>query len=390
MSPWFAFAVSTVLWTVTLLFCGVGLFWLYEVLVLTRPPDDQPLEYGPDDVQVRILTIDAEDVVQRTVDSLPATLTDRHVIAEEPIAIDGAEVHVVPESFSCEAVRKGRATEWARQALACEREYVLYLDEDSIVGEFRGLPAADVVQFTERPRRTNSWLAYLADVYRMGAQIEQRAFHRLRIPLFAWGGGIAVRHSLEQEITWDRPTLVEDTAFLWQAARNTTVSYALSPDSFANQAPPSLGEIFQQRRRWAAGNHQEADNLPLRYRLLAKHRSYAWAVSPIVPFIALFAAMGGLHLVYGLILQTVSLTLGLLMVVRFILGLHHYEQLTLRSLPLIALVPLAALVHSVGATAGLVAPPDDFHVTEKATDSSSTDRADASPTPPAGRGEDAS
>ena len=396
MSTWFAFAVSAVLWTVTLLFCGVGLFWLYEVLVLTRPPDDRETKYGPDDVQVRILTIDAEAVVQRTVDSLPSTLTDRHVIAEEPIAIDGAEVHVVPESFSCEAVRKGRATEWARQALSCEREYVLYLDEDSLVGEFDGLPDADVVQFTERPRRTNSWLAYLADVYRMGAQVEQRAFHRLRIPLFAWGGGIAVRHSLEQEITWDRPTLVEDTAFLWQAARNTAVSYALSSDSFANQAPPSLGEIFQQRRRWAAGNHQEADNLPLRYRLLAKHRSYAWAVSPIVPFIALFAAVGGLHLVHGSILQTVSLTLGLLMIVRFVLGLRHYERLTLRSLPLVALVPLAALVHSVGATAGLVAPPDDFHVTEKATDSSSSradsssNRTDSSPTPAAGRGEDAS
>ncbi len=359
---------SAFIWLVTVLFAVAGLFWLFETLVLARYRDDQETAYGSDDVQVRILTIGAEDVVQQTVDSLPASITDRHVIAEKPIAIDGAEVHVVPESFSCEAVRKGRAIEWARQTLSCDREYVLYLDEDSIVEEFDGLPDADVVQFSERPRYTGSWLAYFADVFRMGAQIEQHAFHRFRIPLFAWGGGIAVRKSLEDRVTWDWPTLVEDTAFLWRAAESESVSYALDSASFSNQAPPSLGEIFQQRRRWAAGNHQEASNLPLLYKLLAKGRSYVWAIAPVMPLVTVGVTLSGLHLFCTGLLQLLSVTLALLMVVWFALGLFQYDQLSLRSLPMFALVPLAVLVHSVGATAGLIAPPDDFHVTEKTTD----------------------
>ena len=356
---------SVILWSATLLFAVAGLFWLYETLVLARYGDDPDTEYGPGDVQVRILTIGAADVVQRTVDSLPASLTDRHVIAEEPISITGAEVHVVPDSFECEAVRKGRAIEWARRTLACDREFVLYLDEDSLVEGFTGLPDADVVQFSERPRYTGSWLAYFADVFRMGAQVEQRAFHRFRIPLFAWGGGIAIRKSLEDRVTWDWPTLVEDTAFLWRAAKSGPVSYALSSTSFSNQAPPSLGEIFQQRRRWAAGNHQEASNLPLRYELLAKGRSYVWAVAPVMPLVTIAATLGGLHPLCPHLLRALSLTLGLLMVVWFALGLSQYGRLSLRTLPVFAFVPLAVLVHSVGATAGLLAPPDDFHVTEK-------------------------
>lgn len=372
MNPDLGSIVSLLVWVAVALFGGMGVFWLYEVVVLAKDYDTPTAEYGPDDIQVRILTVDAASIVQQTVDSLPGTVSDCHVIAEEPMSITGAEVHVVPGEFECDAVHKGRALEWARRTLACDCEYVLYLDEDSVVEELDGLPDADVVQIHERPRRTDSWFAYLADVYRMGAQFEQHAFHRFRIPLFAWGGGIAVRKSLEDQITWDRATLVEDTAFVWQAAQTTSVSYALTTVSFTNQAPPTFWEIFQQRRRWAAGNHQEANKLPTRYRVLTKYRSYAWAASPLIPCITLSMTLSGQDFLYGGVLQAVSLGLALLMVGWFALGLAHYDRLTLRSLPLLALAPLAAIVHSVGATAGLVAPPDDFHVTAKQPTTSHT------------------
>jgi hypothetical protein len=228
------------IWGSTALFAGTALAWVLITYVVGpghEPPD--PV-YGDDDVQVRILTIDAADVVQATVDSLPDELDSVHVIAETEIDVEGAIVHVVPDSFECDAIRKGRAIEWARRTLGGDREFVLYLDEDSHVESFAGLPDADVVQLRERPRHTDSVLSYLADVYRMGVQIEQRAFARLSIPLFAWGGGIAVRQSVENEVTWNRETIVEDTAFVWAAAQQLAdLSFELARVTCRNEAPPS-------------------------------------------------------------------------------------------------------------------------------------------------------
>ncbi len=231
------FALTALAWSVLTYVVGAG----YE------PP--APV-HGGDEIQVRVLTVDAAEVVQATVDSLPEELDDVHVVAEEAIEVTGATVHVVPEAFECEAVRKGRAIEWARRRLETDREFVLYLDEDSHVAEFEGLPDADVVQLRERPRRTGSVLSYLADVYRMGVQIEQRAFARLSVPLFAWGGGVAVRRSVEDEVTWNRETIVEDTAFVWAAAKQLEdLSFELATATCRNEAPPSLAEITAAQDR---------------------------------------------------------------------------------------------------------------------------------------------
>ncbi|WP_277543836.1 hypothetical protein [Haloarcula laminariae] len=156
--------------------------WLYEVIQGWRSAPD-PVTYGPEAVQVRILTIDAEGTVQNTVNELPDTLTDRHVIAETPIEIDGATVHVVPDDFECMAMDKGRALEWARRTLPCEKEYVLFLDEDTLVPEFPGLPDADIIQFREYPMKTDSWWTFWAEIMRMGWQLEQMGFKRHDIPM---------------------------------------------------------------------------------------------------------------------------------------------------------------------------------------------------------------
>jgi hypothetical protein len=357
--------LAVVLWGTTGLFAATALLWAgltYVVGAGYEPPD--PV-HGGEDVQVRILTIDAESVVQATVDALPDALDDRHVIAEEPIDVDGAEVHVVPDGFDPEAVRKGRAIEWARRALACDREYVLYLDEDSLLASFEGLPDADVVQLRERPRHTGSALSYLADVYRMGVQLEQRAFARLSIPLFAWGGGIAVRSDLEDAVTWNRETLVEDTAFVWAAARAFDVEFALAEAVCRNEAPPSLGEIVQQRRRWAAGNLDAAEMLPTRYRLFTRVRNLAWALSPVVSLVAVPLSVLGATVVYGGLFALTSLGLAAFTAFWYLQGVARYGDSRLRLLLALPLAPVVTVVHSTGTVLGILDPPDGFRVTRK-------------------------
>lgn len=353
------------LWGVTILFGATATLWMVLTYVVGRGYEAPPNEYGSEDVQVRIMTVDAAAVVQETVDSLPDGLTDVHVVAEEAIDVAGATVHVVPDEFDCRAVRKGRAQEWARQAIETDREFVLYLDEDSIVESFEGLPDADIVQLREKPRRTGSSLSYLADVYRMGVQIEQRAFARLSIPLFAWGGGIAVRTEVEERVTWDRETLVEDTAFVWAAFRDFDVDFALSSAVCRNEAPPSLYEIMQQRRRWAAGNLQASKMLPLRYELLTRVRNYAWALSPIVTVLVLPLSILGVSVAYGGLLLAASVLLGLFTAFWFLRGIVYYGDRQAGWALALPLAPLITVVHSMGTVAGILSPPAQFRVTKK-------------------------
>lgn len=353
------------IWGVTLLFGATALVWLVLTTVVGAGYETPANEYGLDDMQVRILTVDAAGVVQETVDSLPEGLDDVHVIAESPIDVTGATVHVVPEDFTCRAVRKGRAQEWARQALACQKEFVLYLDEDSIVESLDGLPDADIVQLREKPRRTGSNLSYLADIYRMGVQFEQRAFARLSIPLFAWGGGIAVRTEVEEKTTWDRETLVEDTAFVWAAFQEFDVMFTLSDAVCRNEAPPSLYEILQQRRRWAAGNVQASRMLPLRYEVLTRVRNYAWALSPIVTLLVVPLSLLSVTIIYGGWFFVASMGLALCTLGWFLLGVVYYgddHRYWALALPL---APVITVVHSMGTVAGILNPPETFRVTTK-------------------------
>jgi len=76
--------ILVILWVIFILYSASVLFWLLEVGVLARGQtvSSDEVVYGHEDVQVRILTIGAEDVVQATVDSIPEGVSDIRVIAE--------------------------------------------------------------------------------------------------------------------------------------------------------------------------------------------------------------------------------------------------------------------------------------------------------------------
>jgi len=360
--------LSILLWAALVVYGFSSLWWIIETFVLSHGWKSDSTEiWGLDDIQVRILTIDAEPVVQQTVNAIPDGLTDVRVIAEADIAIDGATVHVVPDEFICDATNKGRAVEWARRNVACDEEYVLYLDEDTLVTDFTGLPDADFIQFTEKPIYTGSRLTYLCEVFRTGYQFEQLGFHRLSYPLYAWGGGFAIRHEIEQEIGWDVATITEDTNLIWRAAKEYDLTYQLVDLRFRNQAPPSVKSMLKQRRRWMSGTVKDDYLLPLLYRPLYFTRIIAWAFSPFVPLLAIASYLlpgtaPGVEL-YSLISTAL---LGILFVYMF-LGVIAYRKHPILWPIFLFLTPLAVVLHAVGALWGVVRPVEEFEVTEKVT-----------------------
>lgn len=361
-------AVAILLWAALGVYTFSSLWWLFETAVLSRgwQPDDETV-WGLDDIQVRILTIDAEPVVQTTVDALPDEIADVRVIAESAIDIDGATVHVVPDEFDCEATNKGRAVEWARRHVDCDREYILYLDEDTIVTGLSGLPDADFVQFTEKPIYTGSRLTYLAEIFRTGYQFEQLGFHRLSYPLYAWGGGFAIRTEIEADLGWNVETITEDTNLIWRAADTYDLDYQLVDARFRNQAPPSIAALLKQRRRWMSGTIADDHLLPSRYRPLYLTRVIAWAFSPFVPLLIVAAYLlpgttPGIGL-YGLI----STALLAVIFVYMLLGVIAYRKHPLLWPIFVLLTPVAVVIHATGAIWGVVRPVEEFEVTEKVT-----------------------
>ena len=358
-----AFAVT---WGALALYGSSAFWWLVETLWFSRGwrPEEET-HWGPEDIQVRILTIDGADVVQATVASIRSAITDVHVIAERPIDVDGATVHVVPEAFECTAVNKGRAIEWGRRAIPCEREYVLYLDEDSVVTELEGLPDADVIQFTERPIYTGSWLAYVCEVFRIGYQFEQFGFHRLSYPLYAWGGGVAIRRSIEAELSWDRASITEDTNFVWRAAGRYDLDFALLDLRFRNQAPPSIPALIRQRRRWISGSIHDGGLLPRWYRPLYYTRIVAWSFTPLVPLllesVSRYPSLVPAHELYVL----AAAGLAMMLLVYMVGGLIAYGKHPVVWPLFLALLPIAVVLHAAGAMWGLLRPVDRFTLTEK-------------------------
>ena len=363
--------IGFVFW-VTLVLYGVSSFWwLLEVTVLAYnwQADDES-EIGLSNIQVRILTYNSPSTVQITANSVPTGIAETKVIAEAEMDINGADVHVVPDEFESQAQKKGRAIEWARKHVECEQEYILYLDEDSIMVNFEGLPAADLIQISEHPLRTGSWLVYLCEVFRVGYQREQRSFHRMAYPLYAWGGAVAVRHELENEVTWDVPTITEDTTYIWRAAKYVDqqggrFEYRLLNRRFRNQAPPSLREMFNQRRRWMSGTLRDMYRLPKRYLPLQFTRIITWTLSPIIPLLSVlaffypeFVPQHGLYLI-------TSVGLFSMLFVYMIAGLIEYKKYPEVWPVYLVLTPMIVALHAVGAFWGLLRPATDFKITEK-------------------------
>jgi hypothetical protein len=336
-----------------------GVWTVFWVAGLLSPRPD--LEWGLEDVQARVVTLgDSPATVQNTVDALPDGLGSVYVVSERPIEVDGARVAVVDQSFSSRAEAKARALEYARRELPCEEEYVLFLDEDTVVDGLEGLPDRDVVQFAEHPGRNGSLLTWLTEVFRVGNGVERAGFEPL-VPLYAWGGGLAVRRTVEDDLQWNRATIVEDSAFVRDAVA-AGYSYGVLMTRFGNQSPPTVRELVAQRRRWSSGRLREVRTRSPTYRaLLYLHTVGRPLTSLSVPFVVAGALLAPTWPVLGGMAAVVLAYL----VGWTVIGWRQYDaSLSVLALLLVAL-PATTLLNGLGDAHALASPVAEFDATTK-------------------------
>ena len=332
LTPW---ALVFSCWIVAIIYRGI--MW--------KPP----VEFT-DDYEIRIIT------VGKNVGALKATVAacpkPPMIVSRRETGIPGTVV--VPDDTGLNAKYKGEAQEWARRTYPRVSGFTLYIDEDTILPKGFRMPAdGDIVQLEECPQSTN-WLIEAVEAHRSGFAVEMALFEHTKFPAYMWGGAVAIGTELENDTTWNRPTICEDSAFAY--AIRQPFKYRYSGIQAKNQAPSTLFDLFKQRRRWTSGTVGDIGLCPswtMRGVLLV--RAYAWAFT--IPIAVAGLIMHDLHWVFWL-------PLFMSMLLSFV-----GSWITGRSVPdtilNVLLGPIASCINSVGTIWAFFHPVMTFDVTPK-------------------------
>lgn len=229
------------------------------------------------DVRFVVTTIGSEKVRSSLVQSLVHhrakfadydlyCVTDEGADLEEELrSIEGITTVVVPDSFSCEAVAKGRAMQYFIETVVADRpEYwYAFLDDDNLVRDDRFLyeiPAHDArgygaMNAVLTPRPGNSTITYIMDHVRLLDDLTVfRAFTGMfgRPYVGFHGELLTARGDVLVDVGFDRHSIVEDFAFAAELIAEEIPTWQ-SRTRVSILSPHTLGDLFQQRARWFVG-----------------------------------------------------------------------------------------------------------------------------------------
>lgn len=329
--------------------------WINYILTGNRYEDYETADWS--NVTVRILTVgNEEDVVQRTVDSVSDTNSSIQVVSENPIDIESATVHVVPDEFDVKADNKARALEWANRNLD-KRDYILFLDEDSVLDSTEEIPKGDLIQLREKPVRTNSYLCWLAGVQRFGVE-EESYYFSSSDPPYVWGGGLFVDSDIEDEIGWNFDTLREDDAFADEAVDRGYEYNIVEEPKIVSSSPLTLNDIIQQRRRWNSIDAPFFERL--KQEIKNFETSFVWGINSLILPLFILTVVIGSPILYLLMVPIILVNLAwtLIGAQRYGVNPKHYMLIVLT-------IPLISFYNGFGNLYSIFNPIQGFNVTDK-------------------------
>lgn len=185
---------------------------------------------------------------------------------------------IVPESFRCKAIAKGRAIEWFIRTEVKPDCWYVFLDDDSLPlddkflyeipsREVEGYVAANGILY---PRPGRNVYAYILDHFRfLGDLIFFRAYQgTLKRPVCGFHGELLiVKGSVLREIGFNRRSLTEDFSFAIELLKRGYKTWH-SQTRVSIKSPNSLGDFIRQRARWFKGNLMDLKSAPLTMKVV--------------------------------------------------------------------------------------------------------------------------
>lgn len=229
------------------------------------------------------------------------------------------ELVIVPKSFRCVAIAKGRAIEYFIQTYAVSKKWYAFIDDDNLILDTTFLK--EISYYSKRgyvacngllyPRCGKSKISFIADAIRYYDDITifRIGTGTLKTPIGGFHGELLVASGeCLKEITFDRKTITEDFAFSRELIKKNMKTWQ-SETIVSIQSPHSYMDFIKQRNRWYRGISEDVKTANWKMKLFTLPRIIdwklgivgSWAVFPVwfllpVPLpVSLFCTIGLLY-----------------------------------------------------------------------------------------------
>lgn len=328
-------------------------------------------KYCPEVVERAVLSI------RRSCELIGFSNYEIWIVTDRDAKVDGARVIIVPDDFKCKAKFKARALEYSRRLRKPSRKiWIYFMDEECFITEqtIKALTYYIKKWGEERPIASGPLLfinggeklLWYADAlrtfqcYACAYNLKRRGFW------FLHGENTLVRSDIEQLITWEFETLIEDAYFSIGAKKlgvkmgwHGGVIYAPSPQSFI--------DFIKQRRRWFSGWIKLIISPYSKgLKALIIYHFIPWALSGlglITSFLGI--SLGGYYLPLPLSILF-SLT-SLMFIFAYLRGLL-FNTMKLRDILAALLYWLYAFVEGIALWYSIIKPAKTFDIIKKELD----------------------
>jgi beta-1,4-mannosyltransferase len=204
------------------------------------------------------------------------------------------EVIVVDKKFTTNAIKKGRALQYAVEyrrkfGLNTSKYWVFHMDDESyvtnqtILSLLRSIRESNAVAsegpiFYPLKFESANFLTAIAESVRPFTCYDCVSQMTNPPPLHMHGSNLLVRSDIEDSIGWNfGPTLAEDQLFGYKVyEKYGPKALGWHGGILLEQPPLNIKDHFMQRRRWVVGSMQNINNFPLihRFKMMFKLATY--------------------------------------------------------------------------------------------------------------------
>lgn len=234
--------------------------------------------FGTPKIIFQVTTKGNIGIVQETIDRVNAVCNEIDYKKYEIWAVTDAQEKfedcrtiVVPEDYSCNAIYKGRALQYAVEVRRKENKsakdvYVFHLDDESLITKQTLCSILCYIEDDPKPisegliiypvqEKEEIKVSNLMDTLRPFCCFECLELMSNGKPAYIHGSNLLVRSDVEEEVGWQNgKTLAEDTLFAMKArSKYGSEAFGWHGGVVEEKSPLTVKDLMKQRRRWFYG-----------------------------------------------------------------------------------------------------------------------------------------
>ena len=359
--------------------------------------------FGTPRILFQVTTKGNIPIVQETVDRINSVCRDIGyqkyevwVVTDAQERFKNCRTITVPSEYSCNAIHKGRALQYAAEIRKEEKKntediYVFHLDDESLITkqtlcsvltflEDNPSPISEGLITYPLQKNEKFKITHLIDTLRPFCCFECLDFMHKGNPAYIHGSNLLIRSDVEEEVSWENgKTIAEDTLFAVSARTKCgSDSFGWHGGVIEERSPLSLRDLVKQRKRWFYGLIQNLKFMSLKDRIVQGSRALLWSLgfySGLVSIIVLLGVPQDMSLGYGVwldyLIKTCFLVTSILWLLSYqIGGFFNGKYLPLKRRVLFHFLILVSsfflgLIECTTPILALISRPKTFEIVKK-------------------------